>query len=239
MQYLKSILWLPIVVSLLFSCEESITPVITTIAADMNEMLVTDSIMISCSAEDGDSDSLSYHWIASSGRIIGSGSSIKYTGVLEELPATITCRVSDDDGNETSGIVEVLVYGLETGTVADIDGNIYQTIKIGTQEWMAENLKVLHYQNGDPIPLIINDTVWSEQNSGAYGVYDNDDSCIDEYGLLYNWHAVNDTRGLAPEGWHVPSLDELNVLFDLLGGTEVAGGKMKVMLCGVRPIRFI
>ena len=102
---------------------------------------------------------------------------------------------------------------------------IYETVQIGEQTWISENLKVTHYNNGDTI--LYSDGNWTNLTDGAYVVYDNAPSNIDIYGNLYNWYAVNDARGLCPVGWHVPSYDEYTVLTDSLGGTSVAGGKMK------------
>lgn len=111
-------------------------------------------------------------------------------------------------------------------TVTDIDGNVYQTVKIGDQCWMKENLKVTHYRNGDAIPNVTGDD-WSGLFTGAYCDYDNNEGNVAVYGRLYNWYAVDDSRGLAPEGWHVPSENEWQTLADYLGGEAVAGGKMK------------
>ncbi len=108
-------------------------------------------------------------------------------------------------------------------SVEDIDGNCYETIQIGDQLWMAENMKVTHYNNGDEIT---NDD-WGSSVEGQYGVYDNDPANADIYGNLYNWAVVDDDRGVCPEGFHVPSDDEYTVLTDYLGGESVAGGKMK------------
>lgn len=94
--------------------------------------------------------------------------------------------------------------GFETGTVTDIDGNVYKTVKIGDQWWMAENLKVKHYRNGDSIPNVIENSQWAGLSTGAYCGYNNEDNNIAIYGLLYNWYAVNDSRNIAPAGWHVP-----------------------------------
>jgi len=91
---------------------------------------------------------------------------------------------------------------------------------------MQENLKVTDYWNGDAIPYSNNDDFGS-YDEGQYGVYDNDPSNADIYGNLYNWASVDDERGICPEGWHVPSDEEYTVLTDFLGGTSVAGGKMK------------
>ncbi|MBS3768298.1 MAG: fibrobacter succinogenes major paralogous domain-containing protein [Candidatus Cloacimonetes bacterium] len=102
------------------------------------------------------------------------------------------------------------------GTVTDIDGNVYQTLVIGDQEWMIENLKVTHYRNGDPIFHVTNNSTWG-LSSGAYCVYDNTPSNADTYGNLYNWYAVADARGLAPAGWHIPTDDEIKQLEMYLG----------------------
>jgi len=109
----------------------------------------------------------------------------------------------------------------ETGTVTDIDGNVYETVKIGNQWWMAENLKVYHYRNEDAIPLVISDSEWENLTTGARC-----DRVTYIYGRLYNWHAVNDSRNIAPEGWHVPSDAEWYTLIDYLG--ENASDKMKI-----------
>jgi len=111
--------------------------------------------------------------------------------------------------------------------IIDFDGNVYNTVKIGNQVWMAENLKVTHYRNGDPIPNVTNNTQWSGLTTGAYCNYDNDPNNAITYGRLYNWYAVAESRNLAPIGWHVPSDTEWQILIDYLGGAAVAGGKLK------------
>ncbi|PIS27806.1 MAG: hypothetical protein COT43_08625 [Candidatus Marinimicrobia bacterium CG08_land_8_20_14_0_20_45_22] len=117
----------------------------------------------------------------------------------------------------------------DTDTVTDIDGNTYQTVKIGEQWWMAENLKVTHYRNGAEIPNITDNTAWSNLSTGAYCDYNNDVNNVITYGRLYNWYAVNDSRNIAPTGWHVPTDAEWQTLVDYLGGESVAVGKMKEM----------
>jgi len=109
----------------------------------------------------------------------------------------------------------------------DIDNNFYPVVTIGTQTWMAENLKVSHYSNGDEIPNITDGSQWGNFNSGAYCWYNNDISWIDAYGALYNWYSVVDSRGLCPSGWHSPTDAEWSILTNYLGGESVAGGKMK------------
>ena len=123
-------------------------------------------------------------------------------------------------------------------TVTDIDGNVYQTVRIGSQWWTAENLKVGHYRNGDPIPCMTDEWEWEHTSTGAYCAYDNDESNAGTFGYLYNWYAVKDRRGLAPEGWHVPTDAEWRELEMFLGisqpdanrfgtrGTD-EGGKLK------------
>jgi uncharacterized protein (TIGR02145 family) len=106
-------------------------------------------------------------------------------------------------------------------TVRDIDGNVYQTIKIGNQLWIAENLKVTHYRNGDEIPNVIDDSEWTDLTTGAYCVYDNDANNVSTYGLLYNWYAVGDSRNIAPEGWHVPSDEEWKDLEMYIGMSQL------------------
>ncbi len=90
----------------------------------------------------------------------------------------------------------LLLFTIATATVTDIDGNVYETVLIGDQLWMAENLKVTHYRNGDEIPNITNNGDWDWLYSGAYGHYDNNPSNSEPYGNLYNWHAVDDERGI-------------------------------------------
>jgi uncharacterized protein (TIGR02145 family) len=117
-----------------------------------------------------------------------------------------------------------------TPSVTDIDGNVYNTVQIGTQCWTQSNLTVSKYRNGDNIPNITDGTQWSQTNissTGAWCNYNNDASNGTTYGKLYNWYAVNDSRGLCPTGWHVPSDSEWTALHTYLGGTSVAGGALK------------
>jgi uncharacterized protein (TIGR02145 family) len=106
-------------------------------------------------------------------------------------------------------------------------GEEFKTVKIGNQVWMAENLNVDHYRNGDPIPTGLSNAQWESTTQGACAIYNDDDSNDKIYGKLYNWYAVNDARGLCPVGWHVPSDDEWTLLTLSFGGEKVAGGKMK------------
>ncbi len=123
-------------------------------------------------------------------------------------------------------------------TVIDYDGNVYETVVIGDQCWMKENLKVTHYRNGDAIPNVTDWYDWFASTSGAYCNYGNYEGNSDVYGRLYNWYAVDDSRGLAPEGWHVPSDAEWKQLEIYLGMSQAGaddinwrgwgvGGKLK------------
>jgi len=105
-------------------------------------------------------------------------------------------------------------------TVTDIDGNVYKTVKIGEQIWMAENLRVMHYQNGDPITKITVNSEWSNSNTGSVCNYENNDSNAVLYGSLYNHLAVHDNRKIAPEGWHIATDDDWKKLEIFAGMTE-------------------
>jgi uncharacterized protein (TIGR02145 family) len=116
-------------------------------------------------------------------------------------------------------------------TISDVDGNTYKTVYIGTQQWMAENLKTEKYNDGTFIPNITNNITWDTLRSGAWCNYNNSDSLGNIYGKLYNWYAIcpttNGNREICPTGWHVPIAAEWDVLLNYLGGWPVAGGKMK------------
>ena len=103
----------------------------------------------------------------------------------------------------------------------------FTVIKIGTQAWTTKNLDVATYRNGDVIPQVQDQNAWASLETGAWCYYDNDTSNGTKYGKLYNWYAVNDKRGLAPKGFHIPSDAEWTTLTDYLGGAAAAGTKMK------------
>lgn len=105
--------------------------------------------------------------------------------------------------------------------------NKADTVIIGSQTWMTKNLDVTTYSNGDAIPEVTNPTGWVGLTTGVWCHYNNDPANDAIYGKLYNWYAVNDSRGLAPEGWRVASDADWTTLTSYLGGLEVAGGKLK------------
>ena len=141
--------------------------------------------------------------------------------------AYATSEAGTSYGNELSFTTPSDLTG-ETGTVSDADGNIYPTIGIGSQIWMAENLKTTKFNDGTSIPLVTDNNAWSLLFSPAYCWYNNDElRNKDLYGALYNWYTVG-TGKICPAEWHVPDKTEWAVLASYLGGPEVAGGKMKV-----------
>ncbi len=118
----------------------------------------------------------------------------------------------------------------------DINGRSYKIVEIGKQLWMAENLNVDKFRNGDPIPHAKTQEEWDisgKNKQPAWCYYDNDTANSSKYGKLYNWYAVNDPRGFAPAGWHVPSDAEWKQLTNFLGGEDVAGKKMKSPICWI------
>lgn len=132
-------------------------------------------------------------------------------------------------GNSNKGYTPALFNtNVNYGSMVDQDGIEYKTVIIGTQTWMAENLRSKKYNDGTPISNVTDDIKWSQLTSGAYCSYSNTNNSdtIVNYGYLYNWYAVN-TGKLAPQGWHVPSHTDLNLLIEYLGGINVAGGKIK------------
>jgi uncharacterized protein (TIGR02145 family) len=116
---------------------------------------------------------------------------------------------------------------LTYGEVKDIEGNTYKTIKIGSQTWMAENLRTTKYRNNTPITNITDNTQWQNNTTGTWSYYNNDATYNSPYGKLYNWYAVVNSNGICPAGWHVPTDAEWTTLTTFLGGQSVRGGKMK------------
>jgi uncharacterized protein (TIGR02145 family) len=140
----------------------------------------------------------------------------------------------------TCGATNVHNSSKTYGTVTDFDGNVYKTVTIGSNIWMAENLKVSHYRNGDPIPNLVSDADWgataelpygSARGTGAWCHMNNNPANECPYGKLYNFFAVRDPRGLCPAGWVVPAggdpIPFVDNMLTSLGGTTVAGGKLK------------
>ena len=173
----------------------------------------------------------------------------------ETLNKCIVANPSDTDFDGCVGINDFLVHlslygsgcGPEPsweacGDPLEYQGYDYETVQIGEQCWFAENLRSSVYRSGVSIPTDLSDAEWSAATSGAAAVYGSGPSCLDyspdgdacdeawslnEYGRLYNWFAVDDPRGLCPNGWHVPSNDDWSDLIGLLGGEAIAGQHLK------------
>jgi uncharacterized protein (TIGR02145 family) len=128
-------------------------------------------------------------------------------------------------------LLAMLVFSIvknQAQTVTDYDGNVYDTVNIGTQVWMKQNLKVTHYNNGVEIPNITDFSIWKTLTTGARCYYNNDSATNDSvYGVLYNWYAVNSDNHICPTDWHVSTSAEWLSAEEFLGGNAVAGGKMK------------
>lgn len=130
--------------------------------------------------------------------------------------------------HSTVSTVDSITFQLPAGAVADFDGNVYNSVTIGTQTWMVENLKTTHYRDGSPISNIIDNAAWRDAYAGLTGAwcdYDNNAANGNMYGHLYNWYAVADARNIAPVGWHVPSVAEWMTLYNYLGAN--GGGALK------------
>jgi uncharacterized protein (TIGR02145 family) len=118
---------------------------------------------------------------------------------------------------------------LKYGSVTDIDGNEYKTITIDSTTWMAENLRVTHYRNGDPITEVTDSLNWAALKTEACCSYNNsnDPDTLNIYGRLYNFYSVSDVRNIAPEGWHMADTSDWRKLMDYLVSVTIAGGKLK------------
>jgi len=114
-----------------------------------------------------------------------------------------------------------------TTLLTDVDGNIYKTVAIGTQIWMAENLRTTKYRNGVAIANVTDPASWASLTTSAYSSYANNSANNATYGKLYNWYAVHDIRYIAPLGWHIPTQAEWTTLINYLGGQSAAGDKLK------------
>lgn len=137
-------------------------------------------------------------------------------------------RINQTNDKTTAVFNPDLTYG----TMSDQEGNIYKTIHVNGQTWMAENLRTTKYRNGDVIPQIVDNLTWASLTTGAFCNYNNTENIdtIASYGRLYNWYGVSDLRNLAPLGWHVATHTEWRRLIGLLsdaGDDSLAGSKLK------------
>ncbi len=153
--------------------------------------------------------------------------SIEVGYIDNETPPAGTIRWDGFDLQGYNGERWVSLSSGATKPLEDIDGNTYQTVAIGEQIWMAENLRTTKYADGTDIPNVTNATSWDGLTTGAFCWYENNSVYDVPYGKLYNFYAVQNASGICPEGWKVPSKNDFEVLINYLGGSEVAGGKMK------------
>jgi len=157
----------------------------------------------------------------------------KFSLFIASISIVFSACKKDDNGQSSSnplnGKTTAMFNATITyGTLTDIDGNVYKTVTIGTQTWMAENLRTTKYNDGTAIPIVTDNIAWVNLNTGAYCHYNNtiNADTIATFGRLYNWYAVNTGR-LAPDGWHLPTDEEWTTLITYLGGESIGGGKLK------------
>ena len=157
------------------------------------------------------------------------GFNINLTGLNLNTRYYLRAFAINNDGVEYSNeIAFTTLPEIHYGSLADIEGNRYKTIRIGAHTWMAENLKTTKYSDGSPVPMITDDLEWGNLSSGAYCWYNNDTINRNNYGGLYNYYTITDNRHICPLNWHIPTDEEWSTLptcsnnccFSFNGGTE-------------------
>ena len=228
MQYYNGTTWMQINISL--GSVPFVAPTITT--SNINSITSTSAVSGGNISSDGGSAvtargvcwdiSLNPTTALSTKTIDGTGIGIYTSNIIGLLPNTsyhvrayATNAIGTSYGADSSFLTPQAVADLPSVTIC-------------SQIWMSKNLEVSNYRNGDPIPYISNASQWASLTTGAWCWYNNDSATYAAtYGKLYNWFAVNDARGLAPQGWHIPTDEEWTTLSTCLGGESVAGNKMK------------
>lgn len=155
------------------------------------------------------------------------GGSLVIGNSQEANPSPGTIRWTGSDFEAYNGLTWVTMTGGHTAPATDPDGNIYQTLRIGDQIWFLENLRTTKYSDGSNIQFVTDNNQWAGLTSGAYCWFENNNIYEIPHGKLYNWFAVDDGRGLCPDGFRVPSTADFTELVEFLGGHFVAGGKLK------------
>ncbi|MBK7629082.1 MAG: DUF1566 domain-containing protein [Bacteroidales bacterium] len=165
----------------------------------------------------------------------GTGTGTFSSSITGLAPGTlyyVKAYASNSAGTAYGNEISFTTLPATGGTVTDIDGNVYNTIVIGTQTWLKENLKTTKYNDGSSIPIVADNIVWSTLTSGSYCWYDNAPTfSTSPYGALYNWYTIdatnNGNKNICPTGWHVPTDGEFTALESYLGGVTIAGGRLK------------
>jgi uncharacterized protein (TIGR02145 family) len=232
-----SVLGFLIISAILYSCRKEEIPAVTT--ADITSITTTSAKSGGNITSDGGAKitSRGVCWnstgnptvankTTSDGTGTGSFSSsltLLKPGTYYYLRAYATNNAGTGYGNEQS----FATLDIITGSLDDIEGNTYKTVTIGTQVWMAENLKTTRYNDNTLIPLVTDNVAWSHLITPGYCWYNNDASAFkSDYGALYNWYTVA-TGKLCPSGWHVPTDLQWSELAEYLGGETLAGDKLK------------
>jgi uncharacterized protein (TIGR02145 family) len=223
--------------SILYSCNREEIPTLTT--AEITNITTTSAITGGIIINDGGDEvsSCGVCWNTSGNPTTANSKTSDVTGkesfsssLTQLIPNTyyaVRAYATNSAGTGYGNELNFVTLDLTIGSVVDIDGNTYKTVTIGTQTWMAENLKTTKYNDGTPIPLVTDNTTWKSLITPAYCWYNNDASTYkDTYGALYNWYAAASGK-LCPTDWHVPTDVQWSILSTYLGGESVAGDKMK------------
>lgn len=144
-----------------------------------------------------------------------------FTLCVSMLISSCKKEAEDDNNNNNNNTNQ------DPEKVTDIDGNEYNTVRIGNQLWTKENLKTTRYNNGDSIPYIANNIAWKTTTEGARAFYEGNTAYLDTFGMLYNFKAIADSRNICPAGWHASTAQDWVETINTLGGAGVAGVKMK------------
>jgi uncharacterized protein (TIGR02145 family) len=192
----------------------------------VNAAITTGSLITSVIIEYGTSENL--------------GNSVSYTTISEGAWPLLDVKKVFDNltpgtryyfrvrvENPVATIYSSVISGT-TFNMTDIDQNLYHSIQIGSQTWMQENLRTLHFQNGDPIPAMPYSNDWINATTNACSYYDFDLDLGKKYGFLYNYFVAVDSRNVCPQGWHVPSQAEWTTLVNFAGGESVAAPKLRI-----------
>lgn len=225
---MKTIVVLFTLASLLFGCGKNLRPTCTITSPENGEEFeLNEKITITVDADDIEGTFVEVHlYLDGIGVYYGSSPPHEYdwqtsNGDLGNHIFKAVAENNEGDTNTDSISIDVILIPQLTGSVTDIDGNNYDIITIGTQEWMAENLKTKNLNDGSSLK-----DATLEHNAPAYSYHNNDEKNGNTYGALYNRHAVA-TEKICPTGWHVPSYAEWETLINFLGGIYEAGGRMK------------